>query len=97
MIIDKIVVAEDSELTAQMPSLANRITIHMRDGRRLCQEYGTTQNPRINVSDEEIERKFRDFAAPIMSPHRIQATLEIAWTLEQQRSMNDLMAAILAT
>lgn len=90
-IIDKIVVAEDPDLTAQMPSLANRVTIHMRDGRQLCQEYGTVRSPRINVSDEEIERKFREFASESMAPHAIQRTLELAWAFDQQRSMADLM------
>lgn len=92
-LIDKIVVTEDPELTAQMPSLANRVTVHMTDGGRFQQAYGTAKNPRINVSDDEIEGKFSEFANPLLPAEKIAAILDVAWSFDQQANLSRFFEA----
>ena len=93
-IIDKISVREDPALTAQMPSLANRVTIRTHSGRVLTKELGTKEIARAGVADAEIERKFRDFASTRFPEEQIRNVLEICWTLEHQQSLEPLFAAI---
>jgi 2-methylcitrate dehydratase len=93
-VIDKIVVREDPELAAQMPSLANRITIKMQDGRILSDEYGTLKNPRLGLQDSEIERKFRDFAAGHFDTGTIRRLLDAAWSFDALTDIGAFLAEL---
>lgn len=95
-VIDKISVREDPVLAAQMPSLANRVTITTHDERVLSKEVGTKEYPRGLIADAEIERKFRDFAKARFSEAQIERVLEICWTLEAQASFEPLFAALVS-
>lgn len=92
-IIDKISVREDPVLTAQMPSLANRVTIRTRGGRVLSKELDTNEVVRAGIADAEIERKFRDFAKPRLPEEQIRKVLDICWQLEHQQSLEPFFAA----
>lgn len=93
-IIDKISVREDPVLAAQMPSLANRVTITLHDGRTLTQEYGTRENSRTGIADEEIERKFRDFARGQFEESQIRQVLDLSWSFERLPDLDGFMAAL---
>lgn len=93
-IIDKISVREDPVLAAQMPSLANRVTITTRDGRVLSKEIGTKEYPRGLIADAEIERKFREVANARFSDAQIGEVLEICGTLQHQETCEPLFAAL---
>jgi 2-methylcitrate dehydratase len=93
-VIDKISVREDPVLTAQMPSLANRITIKTHSGKVLSKELGTKEIVPAGIADAEIERKFRDFAKTRFPEQQLGQVLEICWTLEKQESLEPFFAAI---
>ncbi|HEY0686570.1 MAG TPA: MmgE/PrpD family protein [Steroidobacter sp.] len=93
-VIDKITVREDPELAAQMPSLANRVTIKTHSGRILSKELGTKDNALPRVADAQIERKFRDFAGSRFADQQLRKVLDIAWTLERQQTLEPFFAAI---
>jgi 2-methylcitrate dehydratase len=93
-LIDKISVREDPVLTAQMPSLANRVTIKTRGGKVLSRELGTTEIARAGIADAQIERKFRDFATARLPEEQIRKVLDICWTLENQQSLEPFFAAV---
>jgi 2-methylcitrate dehydratase len=93
-LIDKISVREDPALTAQMPSLANRMTITTNDGRVLSKEVGTKEYPRGLIADAEIERKFRDFATGRFSEAWIGEVLEICSVLHHQETLEPLFEAL---
>jgi 2-methylcitrate dehydratase len=93
-IIDKINVREDPVLAAQMPSLANRVTITTHDGRVLSKEIGTKEYPRGLIADAEIERKFRDVATARFSDARIGRVLDVCATLQDQETCEPLLAAL---
>lgn len=89
-LIDKITVSEDPELTAQMPSLANRVTIMTTDGRRFSREFGTRTAPPIVISDAQIEDKFREFAQAYYSGARTQEIIDLAWRFDGVRDLSAL-------
>lgn len=93
-LIDKITVREDPELTAQMPSLANRVTITLKDGQTLSREFGTRTSPPIVVSDQQIEDKFRDFADPCFGAERSQAIIDLAWNFDRVSALAALHALL---
>ena len=93
-VIDKISVREDPVLAAQMPSLANRVTIKTHSGKALCKELGTKEIAGAGIADAEIERKFRDFARTRFAEEQITEVLDISWTLERQESLEPFFAAI---
>ncbi|MFC4311804.1 MmgE/PrpD family protein [Steroidobacter flavus] len=93
-VIDKISVREDPVLAAQMPSLANRVTIQTHSGKILSKELGTQGNAGMGIADAQIERKFRDFARTRLPEQQIRNILEICWTLERQESLEPFFAAI---
>ena len=92
-IIDKIVVHEDPILTAQMPSLANRVTIVLKGGLSLVEEFGMKDNPRTGISDTSIELKFRDFAKDYYSEERVKTLLVSCWEFELQSDLSEFVAA----
>jgi 2-methylcitrate dehydratase len=93
-VIDKISVREDPVLTAQMPSLANRVTIQTHSGKVLSKQLGTQEIAGTAIADAEIERKFRDFAETRFTEQQIGKVLQISWTLEHQESLKPFFAAI---
>lgn len=93
-IIDKMSVREDPALTAQMPSLANRLTIKTHSGKTLTKELGTREYKRAAIADAEIERKFLDFAKARFPEPQIRKVLDICWTLEKQQSFEPFFDAL---
>ena len=91
-IIDKISVHEDSVLAAQMPSLANRVTI--RDGRAMVEEMGVNTRDRVPVTDAQIEAKFRDFAIGRFDDAQIAEVLDLAWRFDGLPKLDGFMAAL---
>ncbi|WPG41203.1 MmgE/PrpD family protein [Variovorax sp. EBFNA2] len=91
-IIDKITVHEDPVLAAQMPSLANRVTLRLKNGESLSEELGTKENPRIGLDDRAIETKFRDFAQEHFSQQKIEEALGLCWALDQQAGLHQFLS-----
>jgi 2-methylcitrate dehydratase len=93
-IIDKTSVREDPVLTAQMPSLANRVTIETRSGKVVSKQLGTNEIADSGIA-AEIERKFRDFARTRMPQEQMRTVLDVCWRLENQQSLEPLFAALM--
>lgn len=93
-VIDKINVHEDPVLAAEMPSLANRLTITMRDGRILVKEAGTKNSGRYRISDDELELKFRDYASTCLDERQIQHALDQMWSLDRLTDFKTLFTAL---
>lgn len=91
-IIDKITVHEDPLLAAQMPSLANRVTIVLKSGATFSEELGTKENPRIGLDDAAIETKFRDFAQAHFTEKKIEDALGLCWALDQQADIGQFFS-----
>lgn len=71
-----------------------RVTIHIKDGRRL-EKYiehaiGSAKNP---MSDAQLEAKFRGLAEGILSPARIDRLIEMCWTAAQLPNVAELARA----
>lgn len=90
-VIDKITVHEDPVLAAQMPSLANRVTIRLKNGESLSEELGTKENPRIGLDDSAIETKFRDFAQENFTEKQIERALGACWALDHQTGITEFL------
>ena len=91
-LIDKITVHEDPALAARMPSLANRVTLVLKNGETLSEELGTEENPRIHLDDAEIERKFRDSAKEHFNDRQMKRALALCWALERQTDLGQFLA-----
>jgi 2-methylcitrate dehydratase len=92
-IIDKITVHEDPVLAAQMPSLANRVTIVLTNGQMLSEELGTGGDMGINLADAQIERKFRDCAKGHLTEEQVDRALDICWALDRQKNLREFFAS----
>jgi 2-methylcitrate dehydratase len=93
-LVAKIEVKRNAELTARYPKgIPNRITVTMKDGGTLTAENefpkGHDQNP---MSDREITEKFNRLAEGVLDPGKAEAILESCWQLEQQATLDGLMA-----
>jgi 2-methylcitrate dehydratase len=80
----KVKVAEDPALSAMYPEGApGRVTIRMKSGEALTAEIrypkGHEKHP---MTDDEIERKFRDLCAGRLDAGRCDKALEALWQLE---------------
>ena len=93
-LIDRITVHEDPVLAANMPSLANRVTLLLKNGQVLSEEFGTKENPRTGLADTAIETKFRDFAEGRFTGDRLARTLDLCWTLERQADLHAFIASL---
>ena len=92
-LMDKIAVHEDPVLAAQMPSLGNRVTLVLKDGRTLSEELGTRENPRIGLADADIEAKFRDFAKDCFTGEQTDQALRLCWSFERQPTIGGFLSA----
>jgi hypothetical protein len=76
-----------------VPSLANRVTLLLKDGRTLSEELGTRENPRIGLDDADIEAKFRDFARECFTGEQTDRALGLCWSFEQQPTIGAFLSA----
>jgi len=93
-LIDRITVSEDPDLTAQMPLLANRVTITTTDGQAFSREFGTRTSPPIVISDRQIEDKFRHFADERYSAARVQEIIDLVWRFDEAQDLRGLQAVL---
>jgi 2-methylcitrate dehydratase len=93
-LVAKIKVHRDPALSARYPrGIPNRLTITLRDGRKLVHEIefprGHAENP---MTDQEVEEKFRSLAVPRFGEDRAKRILERCWNLEQLGKASELLA-----
>jgi 2-methylcitrate dehydratase PrpD len=86
----RIDVAIDPELDAAFPAQrAARVTIESRDGRRGEHLQPTRKgDPEAPLSDAELERKYLEFASPVLGDVRARALLARLWRLELEAQVD---------
>ena len=89
----KVEVLHDATLDARYPNgIPNRITLTLKDGRRLVKEVefprGHAHNP---MSDAEVEAKFRRVVEPKYGGQRASEMLARCWEFEKLTSVTDLI------
>jgi 2-methylcitrate dehydratase len=92
-LVAKIQVVRNAELSTRYPEgIPNRITITTYSGRTFTQEVtyprGHAKNP---MTDEEVEKKFRTLAEPILPAARIAEALDRLWNLEKETNIGGLL------
>ena len=88
----KMTLQEDADFTARYPSEYNcRLTITDQSGgvhtAHTAFSKGHKNNP---LDDQELEGKFRGFAAGVLSDTQCDQVLETLWTVDDATDMNDL-------
>jgi 2-methylcitrate dehydratase len=86
-------VQHDPVLDPRYPrGIPNRITLTLRDGKKLSQEVefprGHAGNP---MTDDEVEAKFRRLVEPRYGKEKANAVLARCWELERLTSLTDLL------
>jgi len=89
----KVKVLHDATLDARYPNgIPNRITLFMKDGRRLVKEVefprGHAKNP---MTDAEVEAKFRRVVEPSYGTTKATEMLARCWELDTLTSLTDLI------
>jgi len=98
-LIERATLRENPEFTRVHPrEWPCRIELTLRGGRRMAAEAryfkGHAQRP---LSDEEIERKFRALAVPLLGGKRADAVLAAAWRLEKLADIGELLKLLKVT
>ena len=84
-LMNRIRVSENPEFTDRFPGeLVSEIRVVTRSGQRLTEraDYpkGHASNP---MTDADIETKFRDLSADVLSRHQVDAALQALWRLDE--------------
>jgi 2-methylcitrate dehydratase len=91
--LKKITVTEDKALTEMYPkSIANRITLRLRDGRTVVEQVNDPRgHPSNPMSNEEVEAKFRRLTKRLLGESKAEKVLQFVWNLEKARDISPLL------
>jgi 2-methylcitrate dehydratase len=97
--LEKVKVERNAELSALYPdAVANIVHVDLADGRRLTKRVdyplGHAKNP---LQDSQVEEKFKVLVEPMLGSDRAQKIIEIAWKLDEAKSVDELMRAMKIT
>jgi 2-methylcitrate dehydratase len=92
-LMNRIRIAENSEFTKAFPgSLTSEITVTTRSGKRHMERTsypkGHARNP---MSDDDIDRKFRDFSTGVLEAQQADEALGFLWKLEEASEIRRLL------
>jgi 2-methylcitrate dehydratase len=95
-LVARVKVHRDAALSARYPAgIPNRITVTLRDGRKLVREVefprGHARNP---MTDAEVEHKFRTLVEPRYGKDRAAQVLRCCWELERLLHPRDLLGLL---
>lgn len=77
--------------SADISRFGTRVTLTARDGRRIEQARELpTGEPELPMSPEACERKFRDWAEPVLGETRANEVLRLVFGLEELESLDEL-------
>ncbi len=84
----------DAEMTGRFPAMrSSRLTVKMRDGRELRHfQPHRKGDPEDPLSDEELDAKFAELAAPVIGGEAAELLRDRIWNIEKFR-INDLKLA----
>ena len=89
-LLGRITVTDDAELSALYPSQrAARIDIELLSGERFTHLQPTRKgDPEMPLSDQELEDKFHELAAPVIGAVKAKALLASCWRIDQRSDMD---------
>lgn len=95
-LVAKVKVHRDEGCNARYPAgIPNRLTVTLKDGRRLVREVefprGHARNP---MSDEEVEHKFRALVEPRLGKDRAGEILKACWGLDRLKDARELVKLV---
>jgi 2-methylcitrate dehydratase len=93
--LKKITVKEDPALTAMYPgSIANRVTIVTRSGRRIGKQVNDPRgHPKNPMTDEEVESKFLSLTKKFITMDQARRVMRLVWRLEREENISELLRA----
>jgi 2-methylcitrate dehydratase len=93
--LKKITVKEDPALTAMYPgSIANRVTIVTKSGRRIGKQVNDPRgHPKNPMTDEEVESKFLSLTKRFLSMDQARRVMRLVWRLEREENISELLRA----
>jgi 2-methylcitrate dehydratase len=95
-LVAKIKIHRDAVLNEHYPrGIPNRLTITLKDGRRLVKEVEFPRGHALNpMTDREVEHKFRTLVEPHYGKERADRILEVCWNLEKLKAAGDLVRLV---
>jgi 2-methylcitrate dehydratase PrpD len=89
-LLGRITVTDDAELSALYPSQrAARIDIELLSGERFTHLQPTRKgDPEMPLTDQELQDKFHELAAPVIGAVKAKALLASCWSIEQRSDMD---------
>ena len=95
-LIARIRIESDAELTALWPqSSGGGVIVRMRDGRLLEKTYQFPPgHPRNRLADADIERKFFELSAGLLSAGRAQQVIDEVWKFESCQNPGELVSSM---
>ncbi len=98
-LLGKSEVKADAALNARYPEgIPNRVSIRLANGQTLEKEVIFPRgHARNQMTDGEVETKFRAQAEPRLAPSKIAEILDRCWNLEQQTGIGDLLRLLEVT
>jgi 2-methylcitrate dehydratase PrpD len=92
----RIVLVEDTELTAQKRTREANVEVRRTDG-TILKEHGITRGAYENpMTRDEVEGKARELMAPILGRDRAGRLIQRIWNLEQLANMRELRSLLYA-
>jgi 2-methylcitrate dehydratase PrpD len=88
-LMGKVELAADAEMSRNFPrQRAARVEIETMDGRKLSHLQETRKgDPELPLSDEELNDKFIELAAPVLGTAGASALLKDLWALEKRKNV----------
>ena len=93
--LENVTVQRNDELSSlYAKAVANIVHVTLQDGRELTKRVdyplGNALNP---VSDKQLEGKFNSLVVPALGEARAKKIVDLAWRLDEAKSVDDLLAA----
>jgi 2-methylcitrate dehydratase PrpD len=91
--IAKLKIEEDPEFTKQSPHKFNsRFRVETLDGNTFTiHQVLTLDEMRQEWTDEAVESKFRRNVRDLLTPHQVQASLDLMWHLEEVKDATQIV------
>jgi 2-methylcitrate dehydratase len=92
-LVAKVAVLRDSDLSARYPEgIPNRVTVLTKSGAEHVREVTFPRgHARNRMTDQEVEKKFRALAEPVLPESRIAEALDRLWNLDTQSRIGDVL------
>jgi 2-methylcitrate dehydratase len=97
--LEKVKVERNAELSAMYPeAVGNIVHVDLTNGRRLTRRVDyPLGNAKNRLKDSAVEGKFLALVERIIGPSRAKKIIQLAWKLDEAKSVDELMQAMRIT